>query len=155
MWGNELLSVLSKRFSSFMRPLSFTVDCVISDGFECSTSSPSGSADSKLSCGVYGRGRIERECRPAALRTNNQFCRCCPSFVLIETSSMAWTNYQLFLAGLMLTTGSINTLSAKWVTSVFQIVSCVMLSQCRVAVLYWRLVKTIFNTVWINIKHII
>ncbi|TWW68750.1 solute carrier family 35 member F6 [Takifugu flavidus] len=27
---------------------------------------------------------------------------------------MAWTNYQLFLAGLMLTTGSINTLSAKW-----------------------------------------
>lgn len=27
---------------------------------------------------------------------------------------MAWTKYQLFLAGLMLTTGSINTLSAKW-----------------------------------------
>ncbi|XP_071775207.2 solute carrier family 35 member F6 [Centroberyx gerrardi] len=27
---------------------------------------------------------------------------------------MAWTQYQLFLAGLMLTTGSINTLSAKW-----------------------------------------
>ncbi|XP_062857538.1 solute carrier family 35 member F6 [Trichomycterus rosablanca] len=27
---------------------------------------------------------------------------------------MAWTRYQLFLAGLMLTTGSINTLSAKW-----------------------------------------
>ncbi|XP_017267268.1 solute carrier family 35 member F6 [Kryptolebias marmoratus] len=27
---------------------------------------------------------------------------------------MAWTNYQLFLAGLMLITGSINTLSAKW-----------------------------------------
>uniref|UniRef100_A0A8C6SC53 Solute carrier family 35 member F6 n=1 Tax=Neogobius melanostomus TaxID=47308 RepID=A0A8C6SC53_9GOBI len=27
---------------------------------------------------------------------------------------MAWTNYQLFLAGLMVTTGSINTLSAKW-----------------------------------------
>lgn len=27
---------------------------------------------------------------------------------------MGWTNYQLFLAGLMLTTGSINTLSAKW-----------------------------------------
>ncbi|XP_030054521.1 solute carrier family 35 member F6 [Microcaecilia unicolor] len=27
---------------------------------------------------------------------------------------MAWTNYQLFLAGLMLVTGSINTLSAKW-----------------------------------------
>lgn len=132
MWGNELLSVLSERFSSFMRPL---VDCVISDGIECSTSSSSGSADSKLSCGVYGRGRRERECRPGALRTNKQFCRCGPSFALIETSSMAWTNYQLFLAGLMLTTGSINTLSAKWVTSVFQLVSCVMLSQCRVAVL--------------------
>lgn len=29
-------------------------------------------------------------------------------------SIMAWTKYQLFLAGLMLTTGSINTLSAKW-----------------------------------------
>lgn len=27
---------------------------------------------------------------------------------------MAWTKYQLFLAGLMLTTGSINTLSSKW-----------------------------------------
>ncbi|XP_020483636.2 solute carrier family 35 member F6 [Labrus bergylta] len=27
---------------------------------------------------------------------------------------MAWTKYQLFLAGLMLTTGSLNTLSAKW-----------------------------------------
>ncbi|KAF6106251.1 solute carrier family 35 member F6 [Phyllostomus discolor] len=27
---------------------------------------------------------------------------------------MAWTKYQLFLAGLMLVTGSINTLSAKW-----------------------------------------
>ncbi|KAF7657722.1 hypothetical protein LDENG_00023000 [Lucifuga dentata] len=27
---------------------------------------------------------------------------------------MAWTKYQLFLAGLMLITGSINTLSAKW-----------------------------------------
>ncbi|MCJ8743963.1 hypothetical protein PDJAM_G00100810 [Pangasius djambal] len=27
---------------------------------------------------------------------------------------MTWTKYQLFLAGLMLTTGSINTLSAKW-----------------------------------------
>ncbi|XP_038250977.1 solute carrier family 35 member F6 [Dermochelys coriacea] len=27
---------------------------------------------------------------------------------------MAWTKYQLFLAGLMLATGSINTLSAKW-----------------------------------------
>ncbi|XP_050804846.1 solute carrier family 35 member F6 isoform X2 [Gopherus flavomarginatus] len=27
---------------------------------------------------------------------------------------MAWTKYQLFLAGLMLLTGSINTLSAKW-----------------------------------------
>ncbi|XP_058470367.1 solute carrier family 35 member F6 [Solea solea] len=27
---------------------------------------------------------------------------------------MAWTRYQLFLAGLMLITGSINTLSAKW-----------------------------------------
>ncbi|KAM7367749.1 hypothetical protein PAMP_014027 [Pampus punctatissimus] len=27
---------------------------------------------------------------------------------------MSWTKYQLFLAGLMLTTGSINTLSAKW-----------------------------------------
>ncbi|KAM4600507.1 solute carrier family 35 member F6 [Polymixia lowei] len=27
---------------------------------------------------------------------------------------MAWTKYQLLLAGLMLTTGSINTLSAKW-----------------------------------------
>uniref|UniRef100_A0A3Q0SBK8 Solute carrier family 35 member F6 n=1 Tax=Amphilophus citrinellus TaxID=61819 RepID=A0A3Q0SBK8_AMPCI len=27
---------------------------------------------------------------------------------------MAWTKYQMFLAGLMLTTGSINTLSAKW-----------------------------------------
>uniref|UniRef100_A0A8C3SXE9 Solute carrier family 35 member F6 n=2 Tax=Chelydra serpentina TaxID=8475 RepID=A0A8C3SXE9_CHESE len=27
---------------------------------------------------------------------------------------MAWTRYQLFLAGLMLLTGSINTLSAKW-----------------------------------------
>uniref|UniRef100_A0A3Q2IB84 Solute carrier family 35 member F6 n=1 Tax=Equus caballus TaxID=9796 RepID=A0A3Q2IB84_HORSE len=27
---------------------------------------------------------------------------------------MAWTRYQLFLAGLMLVTGSINTLSAKW-----------------------------------------
>ncbi|XP_036437920.1 solute carrier family 35 member F6 [Colossoma macropomum] len=27
---------------------------------------------------------------------------------------MAWTKYQLFLAGLMVTTGSINTLSAKW-----------------------------------------
>ncbi|KAL0965018.1 hypothetical protein UPYG_G00275720 [Umbra pygmaea] len=27
---------------------------------------------------------------------------------------MAWTNYQLFLAALMLTTGSINTLAAKW-----------------------------------------
>ncbi|XP_062324319.1 solute carrier family 35 member F6 isoform X1 [Osmerus eperlanus] len=27
---------------------------------------------------------------------------------------MAWSKYQLFLAGLMLTTGSINTLSAKW-----------------------------------------
>ncbi|MCP6606547.1 hypothetical protein NL500_30585, partial [Klebsiella pneumoniae] len=26
----------------------------------------------------------------------------------------AWTKYQLFLAGLMLVTGSINTLSAKW-----------------------------------------
>lgn len=42
-----------------------------------------------------------------------QFCRCCPCLVLAERSSMAWTNYQLFLAGLMLTTGSINTLSAK------------------------------------------
>ncbi|PWA27416.1 hypothetical protein CCH79_00000478, partial [Gambusia affinis] len=30
------------------------------------------------------------------------------------SSNMAWTKYQLFLAGLMLTTGSINTLSAKW-----------------------------------------
>lgn len=27
---------------------------------------------------------------------------------------MKWTKYQLFLAGLMLTTGSLNTLSAKW-----------------------------------------
>ncbi|TKS75470.1 Solute carrier family 35 member F6 ANT2-binding protein [Collichthys lucidus] len=27
---------------------------------------------------------------------------------------MTWTKYQLFLAGLMLTTGSLNTLSAKW-----------------------------------------
>ncbi|XP_018121546.1 solute carrier family 35 member F6 [Xenopus laevis] len=27
---------------------------------------------------------------------------------------MAWTSYQLLLAGMMLTTGSINTLSAKW-----------------------------------------
>lgn len=49
---------------------------------------------------------------------------CCPSFFPVETSSMAWTNYQLFLAGLMLTTGSINTLSAKWVTSLFQLVTC-------------------------------
>uniref|UniRef100_D6RFU7 Solute carrier family 35, member F6 n=1 Tax=Mus musculus TaxID=10090 RepID=D6RFU7_MOUSE len=31
---------------------------------------------------------------------------------------MAWTKYQLFLAGLMLVTGSINTLSAKqWACS--------------------------------------
>jgi len=32
---------------------------------------------------------------------------------LSPTLTMAWTKYQLFLAGLMLTTGSINTLSAK------------------------------------------
>ncbi|XP_069089799.1 solute carrier family 35 member F6 [Pleurodeles waltl] len=31
---------------------------------------------------------------------------------------MAWTSYQLFLAGLMLVTGSINTLSAKWADSI-------------------------------------
>lgn len=35
------------------------------------------------------------------------------SFVLFTLSGMAWTKYQLFLAGLMLITGSINTLSAK------------------------------------------
>lgn len=36
----------------------------------------------------------------------------------VHTSGMAWTKYQLFLAGLMLVTGSINTLSAKWVESI-------------------------------------
>ncbi|XP_010876701.2 solute carrier family 35 member F6 [Esox lucius] len=36
---------------------------------------------------------------------------------------MAWTNYQLFLAGLMLTTGSINTLSAKW-ADMFSAMGC-------------------------------
>ncbi|KAG7267177.1 hypothetical protein CRUP_008998 [Coryphaenoides rupestris] len=36
---------------------------------------------------------------------------------------MAWTNYQLFLAGLMLTTGSLNTLSAKWADT-FSAVGC-------------------------------
>ncbi|KAM3602986.1 uncharacterized protein V6R79_014461 [Siganus canaliculatus] len=36
---------------------------------------------------------------------------------------MAWTKYQLFLAGLMLTTGSINTLSAKW-ADVFSAKGC-------------------------------
>ncbi|KAM9339526.1 solute carrier family 35 member F6 [Symphorus nematophorus] len=36
---------------------------------------------------------------------------------------MAWTKYQLFLAGLMLTTGSINTLSAKW-ADVFKAKGC-------------------------------
>lgn len=30
-----------------------------------------------------------------------------------SAAAMAWTKYQLFLAGLMLVTGSINTLSAK------------------------------------------
>lgn len=42
----------------------------------------------------------------------------------------------------MLTTGSINTLSAKWVTSVFQLLSC--LCYHNVEQRYWRLVKTIF-----------
>ncbi|XP_033503925.1 solute carrier family 35 member F6 [Epinephelus lanceolatus] len=36
---------------------------------------------------------------------------------------MAWTKYQLFLAGLMLTTGSLNTLSAKWADT-FQAKGC-------------------------------
>lgn len=37
-----------------------------------------------------------------------------PCSVALPTSTaMAWTKYQLFLAGLMLVTGSINTLSAK------------------------------------------
>lgn len=35
------------------------------------------------------------------------------SVVLPTSAAMAWTKYQLFLAGLMLVTGSINTLSAK------------------------------------------
>lgn len=35
------------------------------------------------------------------------------SFPLPSSAAMAWTKYQLFLAGLMLVTGSINTLSAK------------------------------------------
>lgn len=35
------------------------------------------------------------------------------SFSLPAFAAMAWTKYQLFLAGLMLVTGSINTLSAK------------------------------------------
>lgn len=35
------------------------------------------------------------------------------SFPLPASAAMAWTKYQLFLAGLMLVTGSINTLSAK------------------------------------------
>lgn len=35
------------------------------------------------------------------------------SIVLPASAAMAWTKYQLFLAGLMLVTGSINTLSAK------------------------------------------
>lgn len=33
--------------------------------------------------------------------------------VASRVPTMAWTKYQLFLAGLMLVTGSINTLSAK------------------------------------------
>ncbi|KAL7888433.1 hypothetical protein AOLI_G00034070 [Acnodon oligacanthus] len=36
---------------------------------------------------------------------------------------MAWTKYQLFLAGLMVTTGSINTLSAKW-ADLFKAAGC-------------------------------
>ncbi|CAL8317844.1 unnamed protein product [Merluccius merluccius] len=36
---------------------------------------------------------------------------------------MAWTRYQLFLAGLMLTTGSLNTLSAKW-ADMFKAAGC-------------------------------
>ncbi|KAK5879903.1 hypothetical protein CesoFtcFv8_022979 [Champsocephalus esox] len=36
---------------------------------------------------------------------------------------MAWTKYQLFLAGLMLTTGSLNTLSAKW-ADMFSAIGC-------------------------------
>lgn len=35
------------------------------------------------------------------------------SVALPASAAMAWTKYQLFLAGLMLVTGSINTLSAK------------------------------------------
>ena len=35
------------------------------------------------------------------------------SVALPASAVMAWTKYQLFLAGLMLVTGSINTLSAK------------------------------------------
>lgn len=34
-------------------------------------------------------------------------------FALPASAAMAWTKYQLFLTGLMLVTGSINTLSAK------------------------------------------
>lgn len=48
----------------------------------------------------------------------------CTGFSLVIISlSMAWTKYQLFLAGLMLVTGSINTLSAKW-ADVFSAKGC-------------------------------
>ncbi|XP_008395732.1 solute carrier family 35 member F6 [Poecilia reticulata] len=49
----------------------------------------------------------------APFKESTQLGGCCVTGSFLS-SNMAWTKYQLFLAGLMLTTGSINTLSAKW-----------------------------------------
>lgn len=54
----------------------------------------------------------------------------------------------------MLTTGSINTLSAKWVSSDFSI-RVLYLCYHNVEQLYWRRVKTVINTVWLNMKLIL
>ncbi|XP_077367443.1 solute carrier family 35 member F6 [Festucalex cinctus] len=65
------------------------------------------SADYELSCGVHFLLGFHGDWRLLLGLS-------CPRFICPVFPSMAWTKYQLFLAGLMLITGSINTLSAKW-----------------------------------------
>lgn len=84
---------------------------------------------------------------PGLCEQIKHFCRFCFGRVCpVQTSNMTWTNYQLFLAGLMLTTGSINTLSAKWVISFFNWCHVFMLLHCRTTVL--QVYLNDFNTVW-------